>query len=163
MGFGSGDSAHLHRSDVSSPLPSSSFGLAQSPSPAPATASRFSSASVQISASLRRWAALHELAWLLFALWIILWRAPRLILYSQILWLDCSCLILSLLIFSQIRYRESAKDLGLSLTNFWPAMRELAVPLLGFVLASVAIGAFSHSLRLTKPQFFLALLLGPSW
>lgn len=112
---------------------------------------------------IERWSILHELTWLLFALWLVLWVVPAVPRYATLLWIHLSSLILILLISARLRYRGAARTLGFRFDNFWAAMRGMTVPLAIFLGICLTIGWFSGSLRFNQPRFWWALAFGPTW
>ncbi|MCG3148119.1 MAG: hypothetical protein PCFJNLEI_01561 [Verrucomicrobiae bacterium] len=54
---------------------------------------------------------------------------------------------------SNLAHRDGWRDLGLRLDNFWPAVKRLAVPTLGFVVVLLLAGYFLDSLNFGERAF----------
>lgn len=71
-------------------------------------------------------------------------------------------LIVVLLVVAAIRDRETPRELGFRVDNFFPALARLTLPLVIFILAVVLTGLLAGTLRF-GPKFFSMLVFVPLW
>jgi hypothetical protein len=71
-------------------------------------------------------------------------------------------LTIVLIIVPVLRDGETARELGFRTDNFFPALAQLTIPLLAFILLAVTIGLFAGTIRLGN-KFFSMLVFVPIW
>lgn len=107
--------------------------------------------------------ALYEIASVtasfLIAEWVVLPFADN----SKLVAAVPVCLAFALMLLSHSAWRESARDIGWRLDNFWAATRLLILPTIVISITIISIGYAKGSLRFDREQFFQWILWLPLW
>ena len=121
-----------------------------------------SSSSIVIAES-NRTLALWEIASVVSSFLIAEWMVLPFAGNSKLVAAFPLCLAFALMFFSHRTHRESAREIGWRLDNFWQAVRLLILPMLAAAVLIVGLGILMKSLRFDGRQMLEWALWLPLW